>query len=211
MPIGIAAAFSRENAILLLTIIRFQIKIPFVRIRIIGGNDMGQHFEHQYQKFINLLKELDHIYHQLSLRNGMSDSTMWVLFALREADRPLTQAEVAESVSTSRQTIHSTIKNLLAKGYLAMDDQGGKRKNKALTFTDSGEAFAKAHIDPILEMDRASFEQFSPDDRATFLRLTQEYVIHFREATGIGPSAKQTVSPPDQRLEEPRCEPSSTS
>ena len=62
---------------------------------------MEKESEKRYQEFISASKEVDDIYHTLALKFGLSDSAMWILCTMREADRELTQSEIAEEMSMS--------------------------------------------------------------------------------------------------------------
>lgn len=66
--------------------------------------------EKRYQEFISASKEIDEVYHMLALKFGLSDSAMWILCTMREANRELTQSEIAQEMSMSRQTVNSAIK-----------------------------------------------------------------------------------------------------
>ena len=108
---------------------------------------MEKESEKRYQEFISASKEADDVYHTLALKFGLSDSAMWILCTMREADRELTQSEIAEEMSMSRQTINSAIKNLEKQGYLYMAPAPGDRRNKTLSFTAKGEDFVKRTVD----------------------------------------------------------------
>ena len=56
--------------------------------------------EKRYQEFISASKEIDDVYHMLALKFGLSDSAMWILCTMREANRELTQSEIAQEMST---------------------------------------------------------------------------------------------------------------
>ena len=77
--------------------------------------------EKRYQEFISASKEIDDVYHMLALKFGLSDSAMWILCTMREANRELTQSEIAQEMSMSRQTVNSAIKNLEKQGYLRLE------------------------------------------------------------------------------------------
>ena len=108
--------------------------------------------EKRYQEFISASKEIDEVYHMLALKFGLSDSAMWILCTMREANRELTQSEIAQEMSMSRQTVNSAIKNLEKQGYLQLEAVSGDRRNKTLSFTEEGEAFAKKTVDRVLSL-----------------------------------------------------------
>lgn len=59
-----------------------------------------------------LYKELDDIYHDISLRLGISDSVLIILYSIVEMGDGCIQKDISEKFSISRQTINSAIKKL---------------------------------------------------------------------------------------------------
>mgnify|MGYP002801674317 CR=1 FL=1 len=83
--------------------------------------------EKRYQEFISASKEIDDVYHMLALKFGLSDSAMWILCTMREANRELTQSEIAQEMSMSRQTGNSGIIQLEHQGYRQLGAVSGDR------------------------------------------------------------------------------------
>ena len=61
-------------------------------------------------------KEQDDLYRAVARQCGLSDCAFWVLYALREAGRPMTQSDVCAAVYQPKQTVHSALKKLLEEG-----------------------------------------------------------------------------------------------
>lgn len=65
-----------------------------------------------------LYKELDDICHDISVRIGISDSVLVILYAIVEMGDGCIQKDISEKFSVSRQTNNSAIKNYSLKDIL---------------------------------------------------------------------------------------------
>lgn len=137
---------------------------------------MGEKMARQFEALNRLYKDLDQSYHALSVHFGLSDSAFWVLYILREKDVAISQTEVAQSLFTSKQTIHSTIKSLETDGYITLQPVEGNRKTKMLVLTQKGLELTARTVDKILAFEKQAFEQFDDEERLLFLKLNQRYV-----------------------------------
>ena len=142
---------------------------------------MEKESEKRYQEFISASKEADDVYHTLALKFGLSDSAMWILCTMREADRELTQSEIAEEMSMSRQTINSAIKNLEKQGYLQMAPVPGDRRNKTLSFTEKGEVFVKKTVDRMLDLEHQVFEKLEVEEQEQITKILRKYTRYMKE------------------------------
>ena len=137
--------------------------------------------EKRYQEFISASKEIDDVYHMLALKFGLSDSAMWILCTMREAKRELTQSEIAQEMSMSRQTVNSAIKNLEKQGYLRLEAVSGDRRNKILSFTEEGETFVKRTVDRVLSLEHQVFENLEVEEQEQITQILRKYTRLMRE------------------------------
>ena len=137
--------------------------------------------EKRYQEFISASKEIDDVYHMLALKFGLSDSAMWILCTMREANRELTQSEIAQEMSMSRQTVNSAIKNLEKQGYLRLEAVFGDRRNKILSFTEEGEIFVKRTVDRVLSLEHQVFENLEVEEQEKITQILRKYTRFMRE------------------------------
>ena len=137
--------------------------------------------EKRYQEFISASKEVDDVYHTLALKFGLSDSAMWILCTMREAKRELTQSEIAQEMSMSRQTVNSAIKNLEKQGYLRLEAVFGDRRNKILSFTEEGEIFVKRTVDRVLSLEHQVFENLEVEEQEQITQILRKYTRFMRE------------------------------
>lgn len=137
--------------------------------------------EKRYQEFISASKEVDDLYHMLALKFNLSDSAMWILCTMREANRELTQSEIAQEMSMSRQTVNSAIKNLVKQGYLRLEAVSGDRRNKILSFTEEGETFVKRTVDRVLSLEHQVFENLEVEEQEQITQILRKYTRFMRE------------------------------
>ena len=100
-----------------------------------------------------LYKEQDDLYRAAARGFGLSDCAFWVLYALREAERPMTQSGVCAAVYQPKQTVHSALKKLIGEGFLRLTE-GRDRRSKYLVLTERGETAA---INTMTEAEQAQF------------------------------------------------------
>ncbi|MCI9493962.1 MAG: winged helix-turn-helix transcriptional regulator [Lachnospiraceae bacterium] len=142
------------------------------------GYEQGKHLE----VFNRLYREMDHIYHGLAAKAGMSDSAFFILYAIVELGEGCLQKDIAQYSSISRQTINTSIQNLKKLGYLCMEE--GKRREKRVYLTEEGERIVREKIYPVMDMEKAAFAEMPSEESWKLLELTEKYVQIFREKTG---------------------------
>ena len=69
-------------------------------------------------------KEQDDLYRAVARQCGLSDCAFWVLYALRESGRPMTQSDVCAAVYQPKQTVHSALKKLLEELAKTLEAEG---------------------------------------------------------------------------------------
>ena len=84
-----------------------------------------------------LYKEQDDLYRGAARGFGLSDCAFWVLYALRETKRPMTQSGICAAVYQPKQTVHSALKKLEGEGFLRLAE-GRDRRSKHLVLTERG-------------------------------------------------------------------------
>ena len=76
-----------------------------------------------------LTSEMDSIYHQASLRLGISDSVSIILYTIQDKGESCLLSDVYKNSGVSRQTVNSAIRRLEADGVLYLEPYAGRPKN----------------------------------------------------------------------------------
>lgn len=102
-------------------------------------------------------KEQDDLYRAVARQCGLSDCAFWVLYALRESGRPMTQSDVCAAVYQPKQTVHSALKKLAGEGYLQLTE-GRDRRSKYLTLTAAGETLMARTVDRVMAAEETAMD-----------------------------------------------------
>ena len=127
-----------------------------------------------------LYKEQDDLYRAAARGFGLSDCAFWVLYALREAERPMTQSDVCAAVYQPKQTVHSALKKLIGEGCLRLAE-GRDRRSKYLVLTEQGEALVRRTVDPVMAAETAAMDTLTEAERTQFLSLCRRYNTALRQ------------------------------
>ena len=121
-----------------------------------------------------LYRESDKIYYEFARGCGLSETAYWILYAVEVSGGTVTQSEIADAFSYSRQTVNSALKSLEAKGLVELSFAAGGRRAKLVSLTSGGRAFCDERIPAIKAEDRA-FASLAPDERRELVRLVGLY------------------------------------
>ena len=90
------------------------------------------------KEFNRIFKECNHIYHDIALKLGLSDSGFDILYTLCEIGDGCLQKDICDATMLSKQTIHSSVQKLAKDGYLSL--QPGKGRDLHIHLTSAGKA-----------------------------------------------------------------------
>lgn len=141
-----------------------------------GADDFMDKVFSMLIEYNRLFRELDNLYHNYAKSCGLSDSTLWILYSIYEDKEIHTQKDLCESWSYSKQTVNSSMKNLIANGYIKLTTLSENRKNKQMILTESGEELVQRFIAPLMNAEQNAFSRLSSDEQNKFLKLTKKHV-----------------------------------
>lgn len=119
-------------------------------------------------------KEMDDIYHCYAQKHGLSDASLWILYAIYDATDGITQTDICNCWFFSRQTINTALKGLEQQGIIELVSISGNRKSKNVVFTSSGKIMADQIITPLKEAENQVFAAFSDEENRLFVELSQK-------------------------------------
>jgi len=121
-----------------------------------------------------VFREYDELYRRLARRLGMPEGAFWILYALRELDRPLTQRELCQLIGLPKQTVSSSIQKLAGDGCVLLSE-GQDRRNRYVSLTPEGLALAAKTVDWVRQAEIAGEKTLSQEERAALLTLLRRY------------------------------------
>ena len=141
------------------------------------------HFPEFLRAYNVLYKETNAIYHQLAGYFGLSDTAFWLLYSLRETDRPLNQAELCSILCASKQTVNSALKSLEGEGYIRLESAAGDRRSKEIHLTEKGLLLARESVDQVLALEERATQRLSEEERLAILALGRRHLEALRQET----------------------------
>jgi DNA-binding MarR family transcriptional regulator len=77
---------------------------------------------------------------QLSAGEGLTSARWQVLGAIDAAGRPLTVPQIARHMGLTRQSVHATVKRLMADGLVELEPNVDHRRSQLVRLTERGES-----------------------------------------------------------------------
>ena len=142
----------------------------------------ASHPQKELAEFNYYWRCIDDIYHDLARKLGLSDSALIILYGLYTLGDGSLQRDICQQASVSKQTIHSSIRNLERDGYLFLESGSGR--DKRIWLTDSGRELVRRKICPVVALENAAFMAMGPEASREYLRLVGTFVRTFRELAG---------------------------
>lgn len=143
------------------------------------ASQKGKQRSHEYNSLCN---ELDNFYHQIAVKLHLSDSAFDILFTILELGEGCTQTAIYKNIYLSKQTVNSSVSQLISKDILRAE--ATSRKEVKLYFTHNGKKFIKDKIIPMIKVEDAIFAEMTEVEYAELLSLTQKYLEIVRAKIG---------------------------
>jgi len=130
------------------------------------------------QKFDLLYKEMNDLYHETALSQGISDSAQVILYTVCELGDGCLQKDICERSFLTKQTVHSSVRKLEREGFLRLEP--GKGRDMHLFLTEQGRALAEKTAVPLSRAEYLALDTLAPQEQTELIRLTEAYVAALR-------------------------------
>lgn len=141
--------------------------------------DKEIHQIREVREYDRLCQETESLYHNISAKMGLSDSSSQILYSMVELGDGCLQTDISKWYSCSKQTISSSVKVLEKKGLLRLEP--GKGRDMHLHLTEEGQKLIEKTIYPMIDMENRVFFSMPLEERQEFLRLMRKYVKILKE------------------------------
>lgn len=143
---------------------------------------MENDYKEQYAALSRLEKKVDELYHRIAVGIGLSESAFWTLFCLCEdPDEIHTQNSLSETVCLPKQTLNSTVNNLVKSGYMYLEQMSVARNSKSVHLTAKGQEFCNRFIIPVLNAGENALMAMTEEEIDTFISLSQKQFKSLQE------------------------------
>lgn len=129
---------------------------------------------------INYLnEELNALYHQVSLKLGLTDSASIVLYAIYDNGGDCLLSDIYKQSGISKQTVNSAIRNLEKKHIIYLEQHSGRTKKVLLT--DIGKEYAQKTIARLFDAEAAAFASWTEEEINAHIGYMEKYIRSFQE------------------------------
>ena len=132
----------------------------------------------RWKQLMHILGEINGTYHDASLKMGMADSAMQILYSVHMAVGELYPSEIARLCGMSRQTVSSALRALERQGVLYLET--GTGRSRPVRLTQAGEALCRERVAPIAAAEESIWNGWTEEDRSAYLRLSRQYLEDLR-------------------------------
>lgn len=140
---------------------------------------MNPYTSKELKHYNHLITEIDSVYHEMSLKLGLSDSAMIILYTICNYGESCLLQDICRQSGLSKQTINSALRKLEAGGILYLEMAGSK--NKKVTLTDAGKALAQKTALQVIHAENEIFASWSREDVEKYLELTEDFLTALKE------------------------------
>lgn len=127
------------------------------------------------EKISQLCRYSDSIYHDFAVSVHLSDSAMWILYALLDFDNPCTQKELCDTWHFRKQTLHSALKLMETDGYVELFPLSENRRSKQICLTERGRRLARQTVAIIRSAEEKAMENMPAAEYREMMELTHKY------------------------------------
>lgn len=164
-------AFRKENQYKSIPyIIKFPLTIVRNRTIILVRGDKKVNIRCELNKAYN---ELNGLYHDISLKLGLSDSESMVMYMLYDEIEPLTQSDIVKATGLSKQTLNSTIRKLEKEEIIVL--RKVNEKSKKILMTHKGKILIEQKMKPLVEMEERVLASWTEKERLKYLELLRRF------------------------------------
>lgn len=134
----------------------------------------------QLQRFYALWKEGNVMYEDWAKKQGLSSNSVLVLYSLYESEENCTQKSISRKWSIPKQTINTILKEFSANGYIELLTDTEDKRNKLLTLTPEGKAYAGRIIEALHQKELSVMDQMGLENVTKMNDATERFINLFR-------------------------------
>lgn len=139
---------------------------------------MKEFVSQDMKRYNYLLGELDATYHEASLKLGLSDSAMKILYAICDYGEGCMLQDICTSTGLSKQTINSSLRKLEAESILYLESVNAKSKKVILS--EKGKELTQKTALRLHQMENEIFSSWNREEVKTYLDLTERFLVDLK-------------------------------
>jgi len=129
-----------------------------------------------------LTSETQALYHQSSLKLGITDSVSIVLYTIYDTGENCLLSDIYKKSGISKQTVNPAIRGLESDGILYLEQYTGRAKK--IILTEKGKDYVNSTVAKLYQAEVQAFDSWSTEEINTYIRLMEKYADCFRKQIG---------------------------
>lgn len=140
---------------------------------------MKKNRSNEIRRINYLSNELDALYHQFSLKLGITDSVSIVLYTIYDSCNECLLTDIYKRSGISKQTVNSAIRALESDGILYLEQHNGRAKKVILT--DKGREYVQKTAARIFRAEMDAFDTWTDEEVSAYIGFMEKYANCFRK------------------------------
>ena len=140
---------------------------------------MARKISKALKRYNSLFVEMQTAYHEISLKLGLSDSAMFILYAILDSGDPCLLRDICYSTGLRKQTVNSALRKLEMENVLHLELIDGK--NKIVHLTEKGKTLADRTAGRVFAIEDEIFASWPQADVQKYLELTENFMLALQE------------------------------
>lgn len=128
-----------------------------------------------------LSREIDQVYHNIAQHFNLSDNIFWIFYIIYSSDAEITQTDLSQKWSYSKQTVNSSTSTMVKRGWVTLDLLPDSRKSKAIHLTETGQKLCEKAIGTTRQIEQRAYSRLSSEKLNQFIDLFKVMNTHFDE------------------------------
>lgn len=139
----------------------------------------------QTKSYIRAFDDLMSTYDYYARQNGLQSKSLQILLWLyhypKRNEKNITQQFLVRKTQSSKQVVNATIKSWGKKGFLELIENPDDKRHKFIRLTPLGQSYAQKVILPLEQMEKASFQILSNEEKELLNKLTRKYTAALKQ------------------------------
>ena len=136
--------------------------------------------EQELKQLGSILSKITAVYQNFYEENHIHPIEILILYELYINDR-CTQKSISVSHHLPKQTVNNFIQDYLKKEYIFLNKDPDDGRNKIIQLTEKGNAYLHKNLDPVLELDRKTYESIGEEEYQKLIKMNQKYLTTLKQ------------------------------
>ncbi|HWT75625.1 MAG TPA: MarR family transcriptional regulator [Mobilitalea sp.] len=115
----------------------------------------------QIESYYNSWFEINNIYHIWAIRHGIQETTLFVLYVIKNTEPYCTQSDICKKLLLPKQTVSKILSNLEHDEYILKEPNSKDRRNRIIRYTEKGTQYATLILEELKFAEINAFHQMS--------------------------------------------------